>query len=218
MGLTKPLLEAILNRDTEPTTMDEWVTAAQTELRKHHNRQSMLNPGKHTYKWVHAAQNAKPQRYIHPNDRTVPMDVDDGAVFQQIRRVQTEEEKRQYFKEGRCYFCGQQGHMARSCPKKKEQPFKPTFQSNQQRFPSNKPPFKKKFGNQPKRTQGFRKTNKPRAFNFVQQARGAAIEEMEEEQEYEEEEDDITDLAARTTRLSDGQKEQLLAQMANSDF
>jgi hypothetical protein len=115
--------------------------------------------------------------------------------------------------------------MARDCPTRKEQPFKPSFQYNQQRpssqynqshTSSSKPPFKKKTFSQ-KRPQGFRKSNKPFAYNYVQQAHAATIEEVEEEddtKEYKQEE--ITDLAARTTRLSDMQYESLMYGMANA--
>jgi hypothetical protein len=116
--------------------------------------------------------------------------------------------------------------MARDCPTRKEQPFKPSFQSNQPRFPSNKPPFKKPFGQKPlgqkpfgqkrPQSQGFRKFNKPFAYQYVQQARTAAIEEGEEEGE-EYEPDEISDLAARTSRLSEDEREALIQEMANAD-
>jgi hypothetical protein len=123
--------------------------------------------------------------------------------------------------------------MARECPERKEQPFKPSFSPN--RFtsgerspfkPQFKPPFKPNFQKRtfgkptnPKRPQGFRKFNRPPAYHYVQQARAAHIEEMEEEdQEYEEE--DISDLAARTSRLSEDERGALLEEMikANPDF
>jgi hypothetical protein len=54
----------------------------------------------------------------------------------------------------------------------------------------------------------------------VQQARAATIEEVEEEEEDDQEEyeqEEIADLAARTTRLSDVQRESLLHEMANAN-
>ena len=83
---------------------------------------------------------------------------------------------------------------------------------------TNKPPFKKKTFEQ-KCPQGFRKFNKPFVYNYVQQACAATIEEVEEEEddpeEYEQEK--IADLAARTTRLFDVQRESLLHEMTNAN-
>ena len=123
--------------------------------------------------------------------------------------------------------------MARECPERKEQPFKPSFQANRFTGQQRPSPFKPKFSNFPKkkpfgktfnqkRPQGFRKFNRPLAFHYVQQARAAHIEEMgeedEENQEYEQE--DISKLAARTSRLSEDEREALLEEMikANPDF
>jgi hypothetical protein len=51
----------------------------------------------------------------------------------------------------------------------------------------------------------------------VQQAHAATIEEVEEEDDTEEyKQEEIADLAARTTRLSDMQRESLMHEMANT--
>jgi hypothetical protein len=43
-----------------------------------------------------------------------------------IRKAVTEKEKDEHKKEGRCFECSRQGHMARDCPyKKKQKPFRP---------------------------------------------------------------------------------------------
>jgi hypothetical protein len=102
--------------------------------------------------------------------------------------------------------------MAKNCPDRKEQGFRPSPR------PARKPrlPFRAKPQNTPKRTGGFRKSNKLQAFNYVQQARSAMIEKVkEEEDDYEE--DDVDDLAARTTRLNEDQCEHLLTQMIRED-
>jgi hypothetical protein len=136
-----------------------------------------------------------------------------------------EAEKQDYKARGACFQCNKQGHMACDCPTRKEQPFEPSFQYNQQRPPSQynqscsqsgKPPFKKKTFGQ-KHPQEFWKSNKLFAYNYVQQARTATIEEVEEENDPEEyKQEEIADLAARTTRLSNMQHESLMHEMANA--
>ena len=36
-----------------------------------------------------------------------------------LRKAVTEDDKKKYKEQGRCFFCGNQGHIARTCPKKK---------------------------------------------------------------------------------------------------
>jgi Zinc knuckle len=52
------------------------------------------------------------------------MDVD--AI--NTRNPLSEEEKRQLMAEGRCFFCKQQGHMSKNCPKKPNRPNAPNPQ------------------------------------------------------------------------------------------
>jgi hypothetical protein len=227
MGIENNLQNAILHRDQQPATIEEYIRDAHIEIKKYQQPQAIKHPGSAKFQWIGSAQQPKPQRQqqrIHPNDQVVPMDVD-PPHFAQIRHANTKAEKQDYKARGACFRCNKQGHMAHDCPTRKEQPFKPSFQYNQQRplsqynqsrSSSGKPPFKKTFGQ--KCPQGFRKSNKPFAYNYVQQARAATIEEVEEEDDPEEyEQEEIADLAARTTRLSDGQRESLLHEMANAN-
>ena len=121
--------------------------------------------------------------------------------------------------------------MAREYPERKEQPFKPSFQANRFTGQQRPSPFKPKFSNFPKKKpfgktfnqkcpQGFRKLNRPPVFHYVQQARAAHIEEVKEEENQEYEQEDISELAARTSRLSEDKRGALLEEMikANPDF
>jgi hypothetical protein len=137
------------------------------------------------------------------------MDID-PPTFTRINRAYcayTEEDKNRYKKEGRCFYCDRQGHMARECPQKKTQ-------ASQSR-----PQFKKKSPHQGQK--GFRKFNRPKpkpfGYGYTPKARGAFIEEAEEEEydQDQEEFDPITELAARTAKLSEDQKETWVEEMKN---
>jgi hypothetical protein len=57
-GLKPGLLDAILHHDTQPNTMDEWITKAQTEQQKFASRQVMRNPNFMKYQWTNLPPNA----------------------------------------------------------------------------------------------------------------------------------------------------------------
>ncbi len=143
------------------------------------------------------------------------MDVD-PSVFTRVQRAYTEDDKNCYKKEGRCFNCDQRGHMARECPKKKQQfgrsnqsgSYKPRYD---QSHTKPNPMFKKKpFGSKPI-GQGFWKKNQ---FSYKPQIWTAYIEDAEE-QEDEDEQEYIESLATRTTKLSNNQWEQWVEEMHN---
>jgi len=120
------------------------------------------------------------------------MDVD-PLVFTQIRQAtvssRTTEAKSSCFRnEGRCFYCGDQGHMAHQCPKKKYQYSKP-HQTKQKSFPNqfkcfNRLKFNRSKYDQPKsdHNRGFRKSNKQLLkFGYYPQGHVTSIEEVEEE-------------------------------------
>jgi hypothetical protein len=214
LGLKRELMNAIMHRDTQPVTFQQWVDAAHTEQQKFMRRQAFTHPNFAKYQWT------QPQRHVdhrHPNDRPTPMDVD-PPVFTQVRRAYTEADKDRFKKEGRCFFCDNQGHISKYCPKKKTQ----NHQSNQNYNPQFRPKphwqssqqnqgFKKKpFGQHQPRPQAFRKYNKP--FQRAPQIRAARIEEIEDPYE-DAEEPNVTSLAARTARLSEAQRETWVQEM-----
>jgi hypothetical protein len=220
-GLKPGLLDAILHCDTQPNTMDEWVTQAQTEQQKFTRRQAMRNPNFMRYQWTQPMTKRNGHRR-HANDETVPMDVD-PPTYTWVQRARTEADKDRFKLKGQWFYCERQGHMARDCPQKKKQfggPDQSRFQSNQVRPRYGQPPsgsnqgFKKKFFGSPKPTQGFRKSNKPR--QYTPHIRAATIEEVEEDKyqnDYYEEEEEVQSLAVRTAKLSDDQKEQWVSEM-----
>ena len=218
LGLQERLFERCMNRETQPETFTEWVDAAKAEITKQARKEAMRES-----KYQQTGHFSKPrtngrQKWIHPNDRTVPMDVDQ-PTYTRVRRAYTEQDKERLRGKGACFYCEQQGHMARDCPKEKRQQSYPGYgqapsgygQKSFQSRPGPPHPFKKKIYNQPRPNQGFRKSNKPRS-SYPSRVRSAHIEEIDDEGN-ENEDDYVPSLAARTARLSEDQREQWVAEM-----
>src|SRR6266566_6341983 len=168
MRLKKGLRSAILHRDTQPITFNEWVTQAQSEMQKFAKRQAFEDKNFIKYQWATPKHTNGCQERCHPNDIPTPMDMD-PLVFTKVRRAYTEEDKNRFRKEGRCFNCDQQGHMARECPKKKQQ-FGQSSRTDQYRSQYDRSrtklnPQKKPFGLKPM-GQGFQKKNQ---FNYKPQ-------------------------------------------------
>jgi len=145
----------------------------------------MTDPKFMKFHWTEPYQSSRSNRNgyqrCHLNDETVPMDVV-TPVFTMVRCTHSEANKAHFKCEGRCFSCNKQGHMAKDCPNWKKQFNLPrqfsqfdqtSNQSNQVRSGYGQPPsrlshsFKKKSFNQPKRTTGFRKYNKPSPFKYT---------------------------------------------------
>jgi hypothetical protein len=225
-GLPRWLMGAILKRDVPPTLFNEWVNAAKMEFEKNIRYEVMMGHGKQKYEWRTPRQQQQHQyggypRHHHRHNGRPHHDTDarpydpmnvDLPTFTRVNRAYTEQDKSRFKKEGRCFHCDKQGHMARECPAKKHQ------QSSYRAPPSsygastssfgNRKPFNKPSSNASYRPkpQGYRKFNKPRGFGA---ARSATIEEMDDDQES----INPPSLAARTARLSDDQKEEWLQEL-----
>ena len=222
LGLKKKIFDACMFRDNQPETFDEWITAAKAELTKRARRYAMQESVYQSQPYHGKASKRNGHRnYVHPNDRTVPMDVD-PPVYTYVRRAYTEEDKRRLQTQGRCFRCEKQGHMARDCPERKHQQPSSTYRQQPSGYrqkpfqprPGPPTPFKRKPFNPPKPNQGFRKFNKPKKFSFTPRARVAHIEEViEEEDDDDDEDDNVSSLAARTARLSEDQREQWVQEM-----
>jgi len=124
-SLLKGLASAIMYRDSQPSTMDEWITAAQTEMQKFACHQAFINPRFMKYQWVQPTVDNNNNKCLthrcrHLNDEVVPMDVDPPA-YTNLRRAHTEADKDRLRIKGQCFHCERQGHMSRDCPLKKKQ-------------------------------------------------------------------------------------------------
>ncbi len=171
-------------------------------MQKFARRQAFERKDYMKYQWTTPKYTNGCQNKHHPNDVLTPMDVD-PSVFTRVWRTYTEEEKIRFKKEGRCFNCNQQGHMAHECPKKKQQfgqsnqlsHYKPQY--DQLRTKPN-PRFKKKpFGSKPM-GQGFWKKNQ---FSYKPQIWTAYIKDAKEQED--EEQEYIESLATRIAKLSD---------------
>ena len=118
-GLTKGVHSKALDRDRIPRTIDEWKAAARTEVARAKEKYNAgltgtqrRNPPKSgTY------QNSQSTPRTNTNSSGVtPMEVDSATGTTNFKKL-TPEERTQLAKEGRCFRCRLQGHMARDCPK-----------------------------------------------------------------------------------------------------
>jgi hypothetical protein len=143
------------------------------------------------------------------------MDVD-PPVHTWVRHAVTAEDKKRFQMKGRCFYCDQQGHMARDCAKKKCQQSSSQYRQSPSSLGkpttfAGMPRFRGQQQKPARQSQGFRKYNKPRK-PYTSRIHTATIEEIDKEQE-EEQENKVISLMARTTCLSEGQRKQWVKEM-----
>jgi len=142
----------------------------------------------------------------HPNDETIPIDVDPPIFMQinyactsQANKAYTEDNKHKHHSKGRCFNCSRIGHVANVCPMKETStsqfrwPFQ--FQTNRgQNWQTTTCKY-----NQPFKKCTF---SKPTKFGQPAQsyARTIYIEEMDGNYN---DEEDVCTLAVRTNKLDD---------------
>ena len=124
-GLSKGIHSKALHRDNIPCTIEEWKAAARTEVaqaKEKYNtgltRNQRRNPPKSgVYSNLQTSSHA---RSNSNNSGVVPMEVDNATGQTNFKKL-TPEEWAQLAKEGRCFRCHLQGHMAHDCPKNTNQ-------------------------------------------------------------------------------------------------
>ena len=138
-GLKSWVFNKVMDRQNEPANFQEWEDAAREVIRRAARKTAVLSSKGYQ-------MTGKSHRRHH--DEAVPMDVDPpGALF----KAYTDEDKEHYKIEGQCFRCDKQGHMARQCPTRKEQPMN-MYKSQ------NKP--NRKYDNRSKRDQQLSKSSK----------------------------------------------------------
>ena len=120
-GLSKGIHSKALDRDKIPCTMDEWKAAAHTEVSRAKEKYNAGLTGAqcHNQQARHYNMPQNQQQTSHqpnPNPNIVLMDMDATTATTNFKKL-TPEECTQLAREGRCFRCQLQGHMARSCPK-----------------------------------------------------------------------------------------------------
>ena len=125
-GLSKGVHSKALDRDRIPRTIDEWKAAARTEVARAkekynagltgNQRRSPPKSGNYTTPNLSRAQPSP------NNSGIVPMEVDNATGQSNFKKL-TPEERAQLAKEGRCFRCRLQGHMARDCLKNSNRNF-----------------------------------------------------------------------------------------------
>ena len=124
-GLTKGVHSKALDRNRIPRTIDEWKAAARTEVARAKEKYNAGLTG------TQRRNPPKPGTYQNPpstprtntnNSGITPMEVNSATGPTNFKKL-TPEERAQLAKEGRCFRCRLQGHMARNCPKNSNRNF-----------------------------------------------------------------------------------------------
>ena len=119
-GLSKGVHSKALDRDHIPRTIDEWKAAARTEVaraKEKYNAGLTGNQHRNSPKSGNYNTPTTSRTQLNSNNNgIVPMEVDSATGQTNFKKL-TPEERQQLTKEGRCFRCRLQGHMARDCPK-----------------------------------------------------------------------------------------------------
>ena len=124
-GLTKGVHSKALDRDRIPRTIDEWKAAARTEVARAKEKYNAGLTGTQRRNPPKSGTYQNPQstpRTNTNNSGVTPMEVDSATGQTNFKKL-TPEERAQLAKEGRCFRCQLQGHMARDCPKNSNRNF-----------------------------------------------------------------------------------------------
>jgi len=125
-GLNKMIHSRALDRDKIPETFDEWKAASRTEVARSKEKYNMglIGSGQRPHQpRDYTTTQPQPRHTAPSNSQHVPMDVDATTTTTKFTRL-TPEERTQLAKEGRCFRCRLQGHLARDCPKNTAPPAK----------------------------------------------------------------------------------------------
>jgi hypothetical protein len=110
-----------LDQDKIPRTIDEWKAMAQNEVARAKEKYNAGLTGaqqrnqQRPRDFGNFQNQSNPPHQQQSNPNHVSMDVD-AANITQLKKL-TLEERTQLAKEGRCFRCRLQGHMAQNCPK-----------------------------------------------------------------------------------------------------
>ena len=118
-GLSKGVPSKALDRDHIPRTIEEWKAAARTEVvraKEKYNAGLTGNQRRNPPKAGMYPQTQTCPQSNSNNSGVVPMEVDNVMGQTNFKKL-TPEEWAQLTKEGRCFRCRLQGHMAHDCPK-----------------------------------------------------------------------------------------------------
>lgn len=125
-GLPMWLANKVVNRNPplNKHVLTPWIEAAREEVVRDQERVTLIGGyGKRN----DIVRDNRQKKYVPPNKRSQKdpdaMEVDvaktDSKPKWQGKRL-SDEERRKYFEEGRCFRCGKQGHIGKNCPNKKQ--------------------------------------------------------------------------------------------------
>lgn len=118
-GLNKGVHSKALDRDRIPCTITEWKAAARTKVAQAKEKYNVGLTGNQCRNPLKTGTYSNTQSRVQTNQNNsgiVPMEVDNATGQTNFKKL-TPKERAQLTKEGCCFQCRLQGHMARDCPK-----------------------------------------------------------------------------------------------------